>query len=324
MDFNRYTRAVCIMKKLIYFCLFSLVVVSCSKKEEPLPAPAPAYIVENLESSPYYADTLLLQKFDKYKMTLSGESKTIRPIELEQQKTPQSKDLLEYLCLGMTSGKYELKDNKISVDIIQFADEILAYGFYSSMRPNGITIEKIGAESFQHGQSRYMVKSFYVLICSAENESSKSDSILKDYAIEVSNNIHGSQATPPFFLLFPYKDKIIPSTKFYNYQFLGIPGFNEVYTTSYSINGETMLFFLTMDKSRDKFKYLRQYAKQTENVVESFHKYAFDSTYSIAFKDSTNGVIVAGIISDKLIGTIKYNPKIAESRLRAWIKSLSQ
>ena len=215
-----------------------------------------------------------------------------------------------------------MKDNSLTVDVIQFAEEIKAYGFYASFRPNGIKTEKIGAESFQYGNSRYMVKNDFVVIISAMKTSDKVNTVMRDLCIEIENAIIGSNATPPFFLLFPYKSKIIPSNQFYPYQYLGIPGFNEVYTTSYLIGNDTLTLFLAIDKTGEKFKYLKQFAKQEGEVVESFNRFAFDSTFSIAFKDSTYGVIVAGIKSHKLIGTIRYNPKIADKYLRTWLMGL--
>ena len=222
----------------------------------------------------------------------------------------------------MTSGSYKFKENSLSAEVIQFADEIKAYGFYSSFRPHGIKIEKIGAESFQYGNSRYMVKTDYVVITSVMQTTPEADSLMKDFCIAIDQAIIGSQATPPYFLLFPYAYKIIPSNIFIPYQYLSIPGVDEVYTTSYLIGEDSLTLFLTMDLDGLKFKYLKQYARQHGEVVEGFNRFAFDSTFSIAFKDSTYGVIVAGVKSKKLIGTIQYNPKAADKHLSTWIKGL--
>ncbi len=322
MDINCYHGTVYIMKKLIIVSLLCIAFISCSKKEEQLPPVAPGYIIENLESMPYYADTLLPEKFEKYNLVLKEPVKTVRPQELLAQSPKQAESYLNHYFVGMTSGTYQMKGNSLTVEIIQFADEIKAYGFYASFRPNGIKTEKIGAESFQYGNSRYMVKNDFVVVESVMQASEEANTVMHDFCIEIDKAIVGSQATPPFFLLFPYKSKIIPSNQYYPYQYLGIPGLNEVYTTSYLIGDDTLTLFLTMDQTSEKFKYLKQFAKHNGEVVESFNRFDFDSTFSIAFKDSTYGVIVAGIKSHKLIGTIRYNPKIADKYLSTWIKGL--
>ena len=93
MDFNRYIGVVYIMKKLIIISVLVVALIACSKKEEKLPPVAPAYIVENLESMPYYADSLLPQKIEKYNLTLSEPAKTIRPKELNDSMLTQIQKL---------------------------------------------------------------------------------------------------------------------------------------------------------------------------------------------------------------------------------------
>lgn len=322
MGINRYIGTVYIMKKLLLASFLVIAFISCSKKEEKLPEVQPPYIVENLESMPYYADTLLPQKFEKHNLTLIEPVKTIRAIEFSKLGQSQTEHYMNHLFIGITSGSYQMKDNKLTAEIIQFADEIKAYGFYASFRPNGTEIEKIGAETFQYGNSRYMVKTDYVIITSVTETSEQANSVMRDFCIELDNRIIGSQTTPPLFLLFPYASKIIPSNKQIPYQYLNIPGLNDVYTTSYLIGEDSLTLFLTMDQTGEKFKYLKQFARQNGEIVESFNRFDYDSTFSIAFKDSTYGVIVAGIVSKKLIGTIKYNPKAADKHLSTWIKGL--
>ena len=79
------------MKKVLIVLSLIIVVVSCSKKEEKLPPVGLGYIVENLESMPYYADTLLPEKFEKHNLTLAEPAKTIRAKEFSTiQASPQS------------------------------------------------------------------------------------------------------------------------------------------------------------------------------------------------------------------------------------------
>ncbi len=322
MDINRYFGAVYIMKKTILVALLVIISISCSKKEEVLPELSPAYIIANLVTMPYFADTLLPVKFEKHNLNLHEAVQSIRPQELLASQPNQAEHYLNHLFIGKSSGNYTFDNNKLYAEVIQFADEIRAYGYYASLRPDGVKIEKIGAESYQSGNSRYMVKSDYVVITSVENESESANIIMRDFTIELDNAILGSKSTPPFFLLFPYKNKIIPSIKYYPYQYLGIPGLNDVYTTSYLIGEDTLILFLSMDTDVNKFKYLTRYARQSGEVVESFNRFAYDSTFSIALKDDKNGVIIGGIKSQKLIGTIQYKPHKTDHTLSTWLKGL--
>lgn len=311
------------MKKLIFISIASfLVIASCSKKEAELKPLNPPYILANLNSMPYYADTLLADSYKDLNLTATGAATTIRPEDLKAKDSASAESYLRYLFIGMTSRTYKLNDNTISVDVMQFADITDAYGYYAQFRPNGIKFDKIGTESFQIGNTRYMVKADYVAVLSEEERTEQADKAMFGLSQKLAEDIMGTVSPPPFSLFFPFSGKINPSLKYYPYEFQGIPGMNEVYTTTYLIGDDSLTLFLTVDKDSSKFNYLNRYAQQSGNEVPNLKRFPYEQNLSVAFKHPQAGIIVGGIKSQKLVGVIGYNPKIADKLMIGWIKGI--
>ena len=139
---------------------------------------------------------------------------------------------------------------------------------------------------------------------------------------EINNRVSGPAAAPPFFILFPFKDKIVPSTKYYPNRFFDVDGLDEVYTTSYFTGGDTAIFFLTMDEHGEKFLKLREYAESIGKVSPAPETFVFDNGYAVSFKHPTHGMIVAGLVRSKLVGIIGYDSTKNDRLASRWVQGL--
>ncbi len=180
----------------------------------------------------------------------------------------------------------------------------------------------LGAESFSLGGAKYFTKGEFVVMVSVEKENDSLFTARSLLAQEINSRISGAVTLPPFFMLFPFKDKIIPSTKYYSQSFLDVTGLEKVYTTSYLADGDTAVLFLTVDESGEKFLTLREYAESIGKVSRVPESFAFDNARSLSFKHPTRGMIVAGLVRNKLVGIIGYTPDKSERLATIWVQGL--
>lgn len=322
MDSNRFDGTLYLMKKSIILLLLISAIISCGKNESNLPAIPEPYILANLQSMPFYADTVIHDRYPAIFKASANATTLVRPQQIKTHLGDLSEMYLNYLFIGMISKKYQVEGNSIDIELIQFADETNAYGFYSVFRPHGIKTDRLGTESFQHGHTRYMVKGDYVVQISTENQTAKTDSTLFALCKEINNDLIGSTSTPPIFLLFPFSGKIVPSTRYYTTSYLNIPGLDQVYTTSYLVGDDTVTLFMALDTASHKFAFLKHFARDASDKTIEIKKFDFPPDQSIAFPTKDYGVIVAGLKSQKLLGTTTYKPKSSDKLYSGWVKGI--
>ncbi|NOY88489.1 MAG: hypothetical protein GXO93_03740 [FCB group bacterium] len=313
------------MKKIIFLTavIFWAGFISCSKKKRIIPT-QPPYILENLQSFPFYADSLIFGDIDSLKIKRIDTVTVIRPDQAKAKLGEKAEHYLTYQMIGMVKTKYKIGSDIVDVKVIQFADKSDAYGFYAGLRPDGVVTRKLGAESFNGGDTTYITQGAYVVLLFPEKENKKNDEEINIIWKQMAQKIYANHMLPSYFMLFPYRGRIMPSAKYFPYHFLKIPNFREVYTTDYlnKKNGDTLTLLLTMDKKGIKFISLRQYAQSLGTVIPTPRAFSFAKDSSIAFKYPEKGIIVAGVVRKKLIGIIGYNANTDEMLIENWIQGL--
>jgi len=324
---DSYFSSVCILKKastiatgaVCLICL-SLVLLTCGKKEKE--APPSQESTQAAAEQPFYADTLLPGDIQAY------EIRTVAPVEkvlrndADSLLGPKAKHYLSYNLVGLASAGYEVQNVPVQVEIAQFAAPEDAYGFYASLRPDGIGTAGLGTESFSLDTSLYFTKGEFVVALSARSENDTLFAARSLLGHEIDSRIPGNATAPQFFILFPFKDKIVPSAKYYPGGFLNVDGLDEVYTISYFTGGDTAVFFLTVDDSGEKFLRLRDYAESVGKVSSAPETFAFVEGYSISFKHPSHGTIVAGLVRSKLVGIIGYDATKNDRLATMWVQGL--
>ncbi|KAA3632236.1 MAG: hypothetical protein DWP97_11380 [Calditrichaeota bacterium] len=315
-------RFIYVIKLLAVIGIGIPVLFGCSEKQESLKElPAP-YILANLESYPCNAADFLKESYPELKLNALDSVVLVRPAAFQSQMGETAETYLKYLFVGKAKRTYKTNNGKLFAEILQFADETHAYGFYALTRSPGQMVKRIGGESYQSGNSRYMTKSDCVVILSAENEGN--ENILENLAITISEDIAGQKSIPATFLLFPYKNKIVPSQQYFPYAYLDIPGMRDVYTSSYIIEKDTVTLFFTMDSTGEKFAYLKQYAETTGKVTQPVKKFPYDGEKSLAFNHPGKGVIIGGLKLNKFVGIVGYAPESSDKLLFDWLRGIRQ
>lgn len=305
------------MKKNFMLMVVALLLFGCSSDNKP--ELKPPYVKANLQSMPFHASDMLKQTIGE-KFSRTGNLTIVRPEQaisfFGEEKEPL---LLTYQFVGAASTKYKTDTDLIYAEVLEFADNQYAYGYYALNRPDGVPVERIGVEAYRAGNSLYFARGVYMVTLSADEETETSVQALTDLATAINNDLVANTKIPPYFMLFPFSGRINPSSKFFPYQFMEMPGLNDVYTSKYTVDEDTVLLFLTMDTAGQKLEWVRDYAEELDITVAEVKKLDFDNYQGIAFEYPGRGVLVCGLKAGKLVGAVGYKPKFHNKLVSGWI-----
>jgi hypothetical protein len=82
------------------------------------------------------------------------------------------------------------------------------------------------------------------------------------------------------------------------------------------------VLFLSMDESGEKFWKLKEHADSFGKVSPAPTSFVFDNGHSISFTHPTKGNIVAGLVRQKLVGIIGYDPAKNDRLAASWVQGL--
>ena len=310
------------MKKLITIStgliFFALGNISCGKKEEKTP---PATETEAVENLPFYADNLLPDNIDTLNIERLGDVIEITYKAADSTSGPELDLDQPHNLVGRATTSYDINGIEITAKIDQFASVPDAYGFYSGLRPFGNGNNNLGTESFEDKNTTCFTRGELVITLTSK----LSDSLRSEARIllgqEINSRISELPQAPRFFVLFPSGKMIFFTRAYYTRDYLEIPSLDQVFTNSYDIEGDTVLLFLTMDESGDKFLTLLQAVQTMGEVSDGPETIPFEE-YSLSFQHPEHGHIVAGLVRSKLAGVIGYDSPQIENFFAMWIKGL--
>jgi len=309
---------------IIIFSISLLLLMSCSddsSKKETAKQTEPN--MQTLADMEYHAESLLPPSIETYDINRLEESLTIKAVDSKTQLGGSAGHYLDYNFIGMSTAKYNVKGIPISVEVAEFATPDDAYGHYSILRPNGASLIRMGTESYSIGASRYINQGPYVITLSSEDTTNNAASAVSLLSHEIVNRIEDKPLLPNWYLLFPYKDKIPASNRYYAYNYLDIPDFNKVYTTDFIANKDTVTIFLTHDPAGEQFIKFMDHAN-TVTKMDVPELLDYDKGYSVSFLHPEYGVVIGGIAREKVVGILNYNPEKNYSILKTWIEDLQR
>lgn len=292
-------------------CL-GFVCFSCSKKQETETA---------VTERPFYAADLLPGDMDTLEIKHLSPVKKIMRVDADSSLGERAEMYLTRNLVGIALTEYEVSGVAVSAEIAQFASLEDAYGFYANLRPEGAGVKGLGTESFALGRLRYFTRGEFVVTLSIDREDSAHLAARYLLGQEINSRVPAPSSPPQFFVLFPFADRIAISKKYYSRAFLGVAGLDRVYTTDYLTGGDTVVLFLTIDETGEKFIKLRGYAETTGEVTSAPNSFTFEE-YSLAFSDSDRDRIVAGLVRGKLVGIIGYDSTKNDRLASRWVQGL--
>ncbi|MEW6411947.1 MAG: DUF6599 family protein [Candidatus Zixiibacteriota bacterium] len=228
-----------------------------------------------------------------------------------------------YDFVDVSTADYLTNGREMVVDIYRFDSEDNAFGLFSTLRPDGVATAGTGAASFASPTNVVAVKGVYVLMVIAYEDSDETREAILRTAYYFGNTMLGTTNIPKTFDLFPKTDGVAATEKMYAESFLGRSFLTDVYSRTYLFGTDTLILFLTPDKSGQKYLEWTQQLKPSDTAGIALPALPFDADYSLRFQDNYYGVIVAGLKSGWLAGVVGYTqghePEIAD-----WLNSLSE
>lgn len=307
---------------LIFFLLVSICISLSCNSDKKSSKDNRAQLETKLAKIPFSADIVLPGNSAENNITIVSETTKITRKGAAATLGEKADEYLSSLMIGIVRVMYKVDEDSIRAEIAQFASTDDAYGFYSRLRPDGITLDSIGSESFYLKNKYVFTKGNYAVTLLLRRTSKDALESFRKIAVEIAANITNSSRAQQFFILFPFSGQVAPSRKYYSRNFMGVEGLDSVYTISYASDSDTLILFLSMDTSGAKFINFSKWGESLGNVGSVPPEFDYSSGYSIAFAHPDKGQIIAGIVRKKIVGVIGYNRGSGSKLCSSWVKGL--
>ncbi len=283
--------------------------LSCGGKDEPQPqvVPLAQYLPESLT-------TIGLQR--------QGEILLFNRETLWEHIDGGAELCLMYDFRDLANVTYKGADVEMMVNLYRFSDSLMAYGYYSLLRPADATILNLGAEGFMVQGVINVVKGEFFLHLVGFDQSAQTEIALANLAEDITGRLPGSTRTPEPFRHFPESAAIRSTNVFHAALFLGQKFLDNFYSQDYLLGMDTVTLFLAHDSTGGTYLTWLEYADKIKESKELPGDLPFDLGYGFIVRDSYYGDIVAGLKSGKLVGMVGYSDSHKDFLLE-WLKSLS-
>ncbi|SYZ74796.1 exported hypothetical protein [Candidatus Zixiibacteriota bacterium] len=282
-----------------------LAVLACSKKK-----------TEDVIS----ARQLLPEKNAPENIVRSSEIKTYVGNDLWQYIDGGAELYHLYNFQEVATADYKSDSIELVTDIYRFDNATDAFGLYSMLRPPTATIVLLGTEGFTSPGELIFVKGVFVVRIMGYEKNEAADKILTSLGQEIDRLITAPGKRPNAFLLFPVKNSLGASDKYYSQSFLGQRTLSRFYCQDYLLDGDTVTLFLSSDETGEKFLNWQEYATSLNKIQNPPDSLSYDSAKAFLIDDSFNGPTVVGLKRGKILGMMRYR-ETYRPFLSDWLKS---
>ena len=227
-----------------------------------------------------------------------------------------------YKFIEVVTASYKFGETEIVADIYSFKDADMAYGMYSTLRPDSPKIVSLGVEGFTFGSSLDFVKGNFIIRLIGYDDTPGTETAIKMLSIELNKAISGKTSKPEMFLLFPLDNKIEYTDKIFAESFLGRQFLTNVYTIGYQIESDTVTLFISDDENGSKFQQWLESVELSEASLKMSKSLPYDQPKAFIVEDSYYGAIAAGLKKGKLTGIIGYRDN-QKAFLTNWLNTLN-
>jgi len=226
-----------------------------------------------------------------------------------------------YAFVEVTVADYRHGESEIIADLYRFVNPAMAFGMYTTLRPEKPESVFLGVEGFSSPPALVFTKGDYLVNIVGYDETAATMNATRSIAEAIDSHLPGTTAKPAMFSLFPQPEIIRRTEKMFSSSFLGREYLSLVYTVDCLQDADTVILFVADDDSGGKFA---QWSKQTaanRALDIPLGDLPYDGGNSFVIVDNYYGNIVAGLKKKKLAGIIGYNPAHAEF-LTGWLNAL--
>lgn len=226
-----------------------------------------------------------------------------------------------YGFIEVTVADYQSGPREIVVDLYRFADADMAYGMFTTLRPEEPDTIALGVAGFSFGPTLVFVKGTYIASLVGYDESAETISAIRIIAEAVGRLLPGTTEKPATFSLFPPEPPLDHTEKVFAESFLGREYLSGVYCVDYVQDGDTLTLFLMADEAGAKYAQWSEQTAGDRTTSMSAEGLPYDEGNAFIIVDGYYGHIAAGLKAGKLAGIIGYAPKHAEF-LAGWLETL--
>jgi hypothetical protein len=219
----------------------------------------------------------------------------------------------------VATADYRAGSAELVADIYKFENPAGAYGLYTALRHEDADILALGIQGFGSATSTTFAKGAFVVQLTAYEASEETSAGLAALAKALETCLSGTTARPETFTELP-GDSLLPNTdRIFAQSFQGRAFLTDFYARDYSLNGDTVTLFVSLEDAASKFD---QWT--TAVMIDTA---ATSETAGILFTDGKVAVIetfyrplLFGLDGSRLVGMINYSSK-QQVFLSAWLKA---
>lgn len=225
----------------------------------------------------------------------------------------------KYDFINLHAAEYEKGEATVTADVYRFSSANMAFGMYTTLRPEEPDTVMIGIEGFAFDTNWIYVKGAYLVnVYTYDNVEMRE---VRAIAAAIEAGLRGTAAKPKVFDAFPEDDRVAYSEKIYAEAFLSQDVLTRVYTVDYMRDGHRITLFTSDDPGSAKLEAWRAGIDEVHDPDMGYQHLPYDGSRYLHTIDSYRGKIIAGPTGGKLVGMVGYRTEDMDI-LVAWLHAL--
>lgn len=227
----------------------------------------------------------------------------------------------KYDFVDLHAAEYERGEALMTADIYRFATEDVAFGMYTTLRPDEPDTVMLGVEGFAFDTNWIYVKGAYLANVYTYDAVGMED--VRAVAEAIAGGLEGTTAKPAAFDAFPQQDRVAYSDKIYAVAFLSQDALSDVYAIDFERDDHRFTLFMSDDPGSAKLEAWRAGVEEEHDPDVGYQHLPYDGGRYLHTSDSYRGEIIAGPIRGNLVGAVGYHPEDMQILL-AWLHALAE
>jgi hypothetical protein len=224
-----------------------------------------------------------------------------------------------YDFTDLSAAEYEKGNAVVTADVYAFSSEDMAFGMYTTLRPEEPDTVMIGIEGFAFDTNWIYVKGPYLVNVYTYDNVGMGE--VRTIAAAVESGLRGTNTKPETFDAFPVDGRVPYSDKIYAEAFLSQDVLADVYTIDYARDGHRFTLFTSLDPGSAKLEAWRAAVEEARDPDMGYQHLPYDGSRYLHTSDSYRGEIIAGPIGWRLAGMVGYRTEDMDI-LIAWLHTL--
>jgi hypothetical protein len=227
----------------------------------------------------------------------------------------------KYDFIDLHAAEYEKGDAVMTADVYRFLSSNMAFGMYTTLRPDEPDTVMLGIEGFTFDTNWIYVKGFYLVNVYTYDNVGMGD--VRAVAAGIEARLQGTSAKPAVFDIFPAGNRVPYSEKIYAEAFLSQDVLSDVYALDYEWAGHRFTLFISDDPGSAKLEAWRAGVEEVRDPDTGYQHLPYDGSRYLHTRDSYRGEIIAGPVGDRLVGAVGYRPEDMQILLE-WLHALTE